>query len=69
MEGDKQKKTKCKSGSRRDKGETVEETYSEEENSENNGDAGEAEASSVRELACGLSTTRFVLSGRLLKVK
>lgn len=35
MEGDKQKKTKSKQGSRRDKGETVEESY------ENNGDANE----------------------------
>ena len=47
MEGDKQKKTKYKQGSRRDKGETVEETCREEENYENNGDADEDSCSQV----------------------
>ena len=39
MKGNKQKKTKAKQGSRCDKGETVEETYSNEESYENNGNA------------------------------
>ena len=43
----KTKKTKYKQGSRRDKGETVEETCSEEENYENNGDADKELASPV----------------------
>lgn len=45
MEGDKQKKPKGKQGSRCDKAETVDETHSEEESYENNGDANEKEAS------------------------
>ena len=45
MEGEKQKKTKGKPGSRREKGETVEEANSDEESYENNGDANEEAAS------------------------
>ena len=45
MEGEKQKKTKGKPGSKHDKGETVEEVYSNEESYENNGDANEEAAS------------------------
>lgn len=47
MEGDKQKKPKYTQGLRCGKGETVEETCSEEENYENNGDADEELASPV----------------------
>ena len=46
MEGDKQNNTKGKQGSRHVKGETVEETCSEEESYENNGDAGDEEVAS-----------------------
>lgn len=42
MEGG-EKKTKCKPGSRREKGESIEETYGGEESYENNGDAGKAD--------------------------
>lgn len=43
MEGEKQKKTKCKPGSRREKGETAEETYNGKESYEKIGDTGKAD--------------------------
>lgn len=45
MEGVKQKKSKCKPGSKRDKGESAEETHSDEESYESNGGANEEAAS------------------------
>lgn len=67
MEGEKQKKTKCKPRSRHEKGETAEETYGGEESYENNGDAGKADEA-VANSGMQAIYNEIRHSGRILKV-